>query len=144
MMMVVVMEATTTEWRIEDAGAHDNDVGLIVVLIIVTMVMVAEQKSRKNAESSGPRMKPIAGCIYMDENGRIGPFLLNLIMASGGYPWTVVPVGERRTYMEGLESASVRETLFRLRLSWLAWSRRVLPANHCQRSPRLLREQTPI
>ena len=44
---------------------------------------------------------------YMDGNGRMGRFLLNLMLASGGYPWTVVPVESRRTYMEALESASV-------------------------------------
>ena len=48
---------------------------------------------------------------YMDGNGRMGRFLLNLMLASGGYPWTVVPVGDRRTYMEALESASVREDI---------------------------------
>jgi Fic family protein len=47
----------------------------------------------------------------MDGNGRMGRFLLNLMLASGGYPWTVVPVGDRRTYMEALESASVREDI---------------------------------
>jgi hypothetical protein len=48
---------------------------------------------------------------YMDGNGRMGRFLLNLMLASGGYPWTVVPVGERKTYMEALESASVGENI---------------------------------
>jgi fido (protein-threonine AMPylation protein) len=48
---------------------------------------------------------------YMDGNGRMGRFLLNLMLASGGYPWTVVPVGDRRIYMEALESASVREDI---------------------------------
>jgi hypothetical protein len=33
------------------------------------------------------------------------------MIKSGGYPWTVVPVGDRRTYMEALESASVREDI---------------------------------
>lgn len=51
---------------------------------------------------------------YMDGNGRIGRFLMNLMMASGGYPWTVVPSGERNKYVEALEQASVGEdiTLF--------------------------------
>src|ERR1039458_9009329 len=48
---------------------------------------------------------------YMDGNGRMGRFLLNLMLASGGYPWTVVPVGDRKTYMEALESASVGENI---------------------------------
>ena len=35
---------------------------------------------------------------YMDDNGRIGRFLMNLMLASGGYPWAVIPVSERRVY----------------------------------------------
>jgi Fic family protein len=45
----------------------------------------------------------------MDGNGRRGRFLMNLIMASGGYPWTVMPVGDRKIDTEGLEKASVGE-----------------------------------
>lgn len=45
---------------------------------------------------------------YFDGNGRIGRFLMNTLLASGGYPWTVVRVSRRATYMEVLESASVR------------------------------------
>lgn len=48
---------------------------------------------------------------YMDGNGRMGRFLMNLMMASGGYPWTVVPVGDGKTYMEALEKASVGEDI---------------------------------
>ena len=44
---------------------------------------------------------------YMDGNGRIGRFLMNLMMASGGYPWTIVPLERRKDYMSALESASV-------------------------------------
>ena len=44
---------------------------------------------------------------YMDGNGRMGRFLMNVMLASGGYPWTVVPVEERKTYMNALEKASV-------------------------------------
>lgn len=44
---------------------------------------------------------------YMDGNGRMGRFLMNLMLASGGYPWTVIPVEERSTYMQSLEQASV-------------------------------------
>ncbi len=43
----------------------------------------------------------------MDGNGRIGRFLMNVMMAAGGYPWLVIPVGERSRYMTGLERASV-------------------------------------
>lgn len=44
---------------------------------------------------------------YMDGNGRMGRFLMNSMMASGGYPWLVVPVEHRTAYMEALEAASV-------------------------------------
>jgi fido (protein-threonine AMPylation protein) len=44
---------------------------------------------------------------YIDGNGRIGRFLTNVMLASGGYPWSVIPVGERNAYMAALEKASV-------------------------------------
>ncbi len=48
---------------------------------------------------------------YMDGNGRMGRFLMNLMMAAGGYPWTVIPVTERNPYMAALEKASVGEDI---------------------------------
>ena len=48
---------------------------------------------------------------YMDGNGRMGRFLMNVMLSSGGYPWTVVPVGERAAYMSALEEASVHENI---------------------------------
>ena len=44
---------------------------------------------------------------YPDGNGRIGRFLMNLMLTSAGYPWTVVPVERRDAYMAALEAASV-------------------------------------
>ena len=44
---------------------------------------------------------------YMDGNGRLGRFIMNLFLVSGGYPWTIIEVGRRREYMESLEKASV-------------------------------------
>ena len=44
---------------------------------------------------------------YMDGNGRIGRFLMNVMLAAGGYPWTVIPVQRRDDYMAALEAASV-------------------------------------
>lgn len=48
---------------------------------------------------------------YSDGNGRMGRFLMNVMLASGGYPWTVIPVEERDTYMNALEAASVQEKI---------------------------------
>jgi Fic family protein len=48
---------------------------------------------------------------YKDGNGRMGRFLMNTMLASGGYPWTVIPVEERKRYMEALESASTNEDI---------------------------------
>jgi len=45
---------------------------------------------------------------YMDGNGRMARFLMNVMLASGGYPWTVIPVEERKTYMSSLEKASAK------------------------------------
>jgi fido (protein-threonine AMPylation protein) len=48
---------------------------------------------------------------YMDGNGRMGRFLMNTMMAAAGYPWTVIPLSERKTYMAALETASVEENI---------------------------------
>jgi fido (protein-threonine AMPylation protein) len=48
---------------------------------------------------------------YSDGNGRMGRFLMNLMLASGGYPWTVIPVSARDAYMNALEKASVDEDI---------------------------------
>lgn len=36
---------------------------------------------------------------------------MNAMLASGGYPWTIVPVDKRKTYMYALESASVDQDI---------------------------------
>ncbi len=43
---------------------------------------------------------------YMDGNGRLGRFLMNLMLVSAGYVWTVIPVQQRDEYMKALEQAS--------------------------------------
>ena len=48
---------------------------------------------------------------YMDGNGRMARFLMNAMLASGGYPWTVIPVEERNSYMNSLEKASVGDDI---------------------------------
>lgn len=48
---------------------------------------------------------------YFDGNGRMGRFIMNFMMASGGYSWAVVPEDRRDEYMQALESASVNEDI---------------------------------
>lgn len=48
---------------------------------------------------------------YMDGNGRAGRFLMNLMLAAGGYPWTVIPVERRDEYFNALERASVDQNI---------------------------------
>jgi len=69
-------------------------------------------------EETNPAVRAVLGHFvfvyihpYMDGNGRMGRFLMNLMMAAGGYPWTVIPLAERKTYMEALEKASVGEDI---------------------------------
>jgi hypothetical protein len=44
---------------------------------------------------------------YPDGNGRMARFLMNAMLASGGYPWTVVRVEDRAAYLGALDSASI-------------------------------------
>ena len=48
---------------------------------------------------------------YMDGNGRMGRFLMNVMLAADGYPWIVIPVEQRSKYMAALEEASVRQNI---------------------------------
>ena len=48
---------------------------------------------------------------YMDGNGRIGRFIMNTMLASGGYPWTIIPVEKRNEYMAALENASINQDI---------------------------------
>lgn len=48
---------------------------------------------------------------YMDGNGRIGRFMMNTMLASGGYPWTVIPVERRGDYLSALELGSVAQDI---------------------------------
>lgn len=43
---------------------------------------------------------------YMDGNGRLARFLMNTMLASGGWPWTVIPAETRSEYMQALEAGS--------------------------------------
>lgn len=44
---------------------------------------------------------------YPDGNGRLARFLMNAMLASGGYPWTVIRVEDRTPYLAALDSASI-------------------------------------
>lgn len=48
---------------------------------------------------------------YKDGNGRMGRFLMNVMLAGGGYPWTVLPVEKRNEYMAALEAASIEQNI---------------------------------
>lgn len=63
---------------------------------------------------SDPRVKAVLGHFfftfihpYIDGNGRTGRFLMNVIFASSGYDWYIIPVERRDEYMSALETASV-------------------------------------
>ena len=73
---------------------------------------------------------------YMDGNGRIGRFLMNAMLASGGYPWTIVRLSERRRYMHALEKASVEANIGDF-AEFLAGEMNVLwPSQRKDRKPR--------
>jgi hypothetical protein len=48
---------------------------------------------------------------YMDGNGRMGRLLMNVMLAAGGYPWTVIPLEKREDYMAALENAGVNQNI---------------------------------
>ena len=48
---------------------------------------------------------------YLDGNGRIGRFLMNVMCSSGEYPWIIIPLEKRETYMNSLEEVSVRQNI---------------------------------
>jgi Fic family protein len=44
---------------------------------------------------------------YPDGNGRMARYLMNVMLASGGYPWTVIRVRDRKAYLAALDRASI-------------------------------------
>jgi len=48
---------------------------------------------------------------YTDGNGRMARFLMNVMMASGGYPWTIVRTTRRKAYLDALDAASVAQDI---------------------------------
>ncbi|MFI3261680.1 MAG: Fic family protein [Rikenellaceae bacterium] len=70
------------------------------------------------AEEDDARVRAVLGHFiftfihpYMDGNGRTGRFLMNVMMASGGYDWLIIPVNRRNEYMTALEKASVERNI---------------------------------
>lgn len=48
---------------------------------------------------------------YRDGNGRIARFLMNVMLAAGGYSWLVIPVETRAQYFAALEAASTQQNI---------------------------------
>jgi hypothetical protein len=48
---------------------------------------------------------------YPDGNGRVARFLMNAMLASGGYSWTVIRVGDREKYLHALDAASIEQKI---------------------------------
>jgi Fic family protein len=48
---------------------------------------------------------------FMDGNGRTARFAMNVMLAEGHYPWTIIPVSSRAPYMQALEKASVEKNI---------------------------------
>ena len=44
---------------------------------------------------------------FPDGNGRTARLLMNAMLASGGYPWTVIRVDDRDEYLQTLDEASI-------------------------------------
>lgn len=44
---------------------------------------------------------------YSDGNGRMARFVMNAMLASGGYPWAVIRVEDRNAYLAALDRASI-------------------------------------
>jgi hypothetical protein len=45
--------------------------------------------------------------LYADGHGRMARFLMNVMLASDGYPWTVIQVEDRHSYLDALDRASI-------------------------------------
>jgi fido (protein-threonine AMPylation protein) len=77
---------------------------------------------------------------YMDGNGRMGRFLMNLMTAGGGYPWTVIPVAERKAYMRPSKRRALARISGRWLNSWQTLSEGASPESRCRKCRRLPRD----
>jgi fido (protein-threonine AMPylation protein) len=48
---------------------------------------------------------------YMDGNGRMARFTMNLMLTCDEFPWTIIKVDDRQEYMAALEKASVEQDI---------------------------------
>jgi len=77
---------------------------------------------------------------YPDGNGRMARFLMNVLLASGGYPWTVIRVEDRPDYLNALDRASIdvsanpSEVFIAERVRWSLKKSTSLPRNPRQLS----------
>jgi Fic/DOC family len=70
------------------------------------------------AEEDEPAVRAVLGHFvfvfihpYMDGNGRLARFIMNLLLAEGGWPWTVVTLDVRSEYMQALDAASTDQDI---------------------------------
>jgi Fic family protein len=76
---------------------------------------------RRSSISSKPRASPARAVRghwlfsyihpHPDGNERLSRFLMNAMLASGGYRWTVIRVEDREEYLKALEAASVESDI---------------------------------
>lgn len=73
---------------------------------------------------------------YPDGNGRMARFMMNVMLASGGYPWTVIRVEDRNPYLAALDRASIDmdirlfSTFIAERVRWsMEWRELIFPAS---------------
>ena len=48
---------------------------------------------------------------YFDGNGRMARFLMNVMLASGQYPWTIIRTAQRDRYLDALEAAAAEQNI---------------------------------
>lgn len=65
-------------------------------------------------EEEHPAVRAILGHLmfsfihpYNDGNGRMSRFIMNTMLSTGGYSWTIIPLERRDAYMQALEKASI-------------------------------------
>jgi Fic/DOC family protein len=72
-----------------------------------------EELMERLQDETEPCVRAILGHFFFvfihplpDRNGRLARFMMNMMLASASYPWTVVRVSERQRYLDACEAAS--------------------------------------